>query len=164
MSGVNKAIIVGRLGQDPEVRFLQNGDAVANLSLATSEKWKDKQTGQDMEDTEWHKIVLYQRQAELAGQYLVKGSLVYIEGKLKTRKWQDQGGTDHYTTEIIGRVMQFLGGKQANNQGQNQAPPQQPAQQRPAQNSYSQASGGHAAPPQQQAPQGFDDFDDDVPF
>ena len=112
MRGVNKVIIVGNLGNDPEVKFLASGNAVANLSVATSEQWKDKQTGQPQEKTEWHRVVMFGKLAEIAGQYLKKGSKVYLEGKLQTRKWQDkQSGQDRYTTEIIAQEMQMLGKK-----------------------------------------------------
>lgn len=129
--GVNKVIIVGNLGQDPEVRFMPNGSAVANFTVATSETWKDKQTGEQKEKTEWHRIVIYQRLAEIAGEYLKKGSKVYLEGRLQTRKWQNQQGADQYTTEIVANEMQMLdsrgqgaqqGGSFAN---QGQAAPQQ---------------------------------------
>jgi single-strand DNA-binding protein len=106
--GVNKVIIVGNLGQDPEVRPMPNGAAVANFTIATSESWKDKQTGEQKEQTEWHRIVMYRRLAEIAGEYLRKGSKVYIEGRLQTRKWQDQQGQDRYTTEIVANEMQML--------------------------------------------------------
>lgn len=109
--GVNKAILVGHLGKDPDVRYFQNGDAVANVSLATSETWKDKQTGEIQERTEWHNLVFHKRLAEIAGEYLRKGSQIYAEGKLKTRKWQDKQGNDRYTTEVIVNDMQMLGGR-----------------------------------------------------
>ena len=108
--GVNKVILVGNLGNDPEVRYMPNGNAVANLSLATSESWKDQQ-GQPQERTEWHRLTMYRRLAEIAGEYLKKGSQIYVEGKLQTRKWQDQQGQDRYTTEIIVDQMQMLGGR-----------------------------------------------------
>jgi single-strand DNA-binding protein len=158
--GVNKVIIVGNLGQDPEVKYMPNGNAVANISIATSESWKDKQ-GAQQEKTEWHRVVLFSKLAEIAGEYLKKGSQVYIEGKLQTRKWQDQNGQDRYTTEIIVQgfdgKMQMLSG--ANGGGQNQANAQQ-------------NNGGWGQPQQpqqpQQAPQGQQmppmDFDDDIPF
>lgn len=114
--GINKVILVGNLGQDPELRYMPQGGAVANLSIATSETYKDKATGQPKEVTEWHRVVIYQRLAEIAGEYLRKGSKVYIEGKLKTRKWQDQQGVERYTTEIVANEMQMLDGQ-----------PQQPA-------------------------------------
>ena len=113
--GINKVILVGHLGQDPEVRYMPNGNAVANISVATSETWKDKQTGESKDKTEWHRVVIFGRLAEIAGEYLKKGSQVYIEGQLQTRKWQDQSGIDHYTTEIvvnIGGTMQMLGSRE----------------------------------------------------
>ncbi len=109
MAGVNKVIIVGRLGNEPEMRAMPNGEAVANISIATSESWTDKNTGERREVTEWHRVVFYRRQAEVCGEYLHKGSQVYIEGRLKTRKWQDQNGQDRYITEIQGDVLQMLG-------------------------------------------------------
>ena len=123
MSGVNKVIIVGNLGQDPEVRFMPNGKAAANFTVATSDKWKDKQTGEDKEKTEWHRITMFERLAEIAGEYLKKGSKVYLEGKLQTRKWQNQQGADQYTTEILVSNLQMLDSKQqGQQQGYNQAP------------------------------------------
>ncbi len=134
MSSLNKAQIIGRLGQDPEIRYMPNGNAVANISVATSEKWKDKQSGQSQEKTEWHRVVLFNKTAEVAGEYLRKGSQVYIEGKIQTKKWQDNQGNDRYTTEIIGSVLTMLGHRddapQQQNQPQQQAPRQQPQQQR----------------------------------
>lgn len=115
--GVNKVILIGHLGQDPEVRYMPNGNAVVNMTLATSENWKDKNTGESKEKTEWHRIVLFGKLAEIAGEYLRKGSQVYIEGSLQTRKWQDQNGLDRYTTEIIvniGGTMQMLGNRNSN--------------------------------------------------
>ncbi|GMM68645.1 hypothetical protein MTsDn1_19400 [Alteromonas sp. MTD1] len=189
--GVNKVILVGNLGNDPEVRYMPNGNAVANLSLATSESWKDQQ-GQVQERTEWHRLTMYRRLAEIAGEYLKKGSQIYVEGKLQTRKWQDQQGQDKYTTEIIVDQMQMLGGRggegggsnggyqrQQNNQGggynQNQGGyQQQGGQQQGGQGGYNQNQGGGY----NQAPQGGNqsqpktppmaepdfDFDDDIPF
>lgn len=116
--GVNKVILVGNLGKDPEVRYMPNGGAVTNITLATSESWRDKQSGENKEVTEWHRVVLFGKLAEVAGEYLRKGSQVYIEGQLKTRKWQDQSGQDRYTTEVVvnvGGTMQMLGGKQEDN-------------------------------------------------
>ena len=116
--GVNKVILVGNLGQDPEVRFMPAGGAVANFTIATSESWKDKQTGEQKERTEWHRIVMYQRLAEIAGEYLRKGAKVYVEGRLQTRKWQDQNGQERYTTEIVANEMQMLDGRgQGGSQG-----------------------------------------------
>jgi single-strand DNA-binding protein len=108
--GVNKVILVGHLGGDPEIRYMPSGGAVANLSLATTESWKDKNTGEKQEKTEWHKIILFGRLAEIAGEYLKKGAQIYIEGRLQTRKWQDKSGQDRYTTEIVGNELQMLGG------------------------------------------------------
>ncbi|MCL6417194.1 single-stranded DNA-binding protein [Aestuariirhabdus sp. Z084] len=154
MRGVNKVIIVGNLGADPEVRYMPNGNAVANLSVATSEQWKDKNTGQPQEKTEWHRVVMFGKLAEISGQYLRKGSKVYLEGKLQTRKWQDQQGQDRYTTEVVVDIngqMQMLDGRSDNNasQGGSYQQPQQPATQT-AQGNYQQA-----APQQPAANQGF---------
>ena len=173
--GVNKVILVGHLGQDPEVRYMPNGGAVTNITLATSESWRDKQTGENKEITEWHRVVLFGKLAEVAGEYLRKGSQVYIEGQLRTRKWQDQSGQDRYTTEVVvnvGGTMQMLGGRQSggtaaqgggapdNNNGWGQ--PQQP------QSSGSQFSGGgQPAAAKNNPPAGNEtsmDFDDDIPF
>ncbi|MDC9594795.1 single-stranded DNA-binding protein SSB1 [Xenorhabdus sp. IM139775] len=174
--GVNKVILVGNLGQDPEVRYMPNGGAVANITLATSESWRDKQTGEMREKTEWHRVVIFGKLAEVAGEYLRKGSQVYIEGALQTRKWQDQGGQDRYTTEVvvnpIGGSMQMLGGRGGASQdapaqgGWGQ--PQQP-QQSPQPQASQQFSGGGAPsrPAQSPAPQSNEppmDFDDDIPF
>ncbi|WP_250647683.1 single-stranded DNA-binding protein [Sessilibacter corallicola] len=160
--GINKVILVGNCGQDPEVRYMPNGNPVANISIATSESWKDKQTGQPQEKTEWHRVVFFNRLAEIAGEYLRKGSQVYIEGSLRTRKWQDQSGQDRYTTEVVASEMQMLGGK--SEQGSSQSQPQQPQQQSSPQNnqnSYAAAHGGEGSP---QAASNFDDFSDDIPF
>ncbi|KNC12983.1 single-stranded DNA-binding protein [Klebsiella sp. RIT-PI-d] len=177
--GVNKVILVGNLGQDPEVRYMPSGGAVANFTLATSESWRDKQTGETKEQTEWHRVVMFGKLAEVAGEYLRKGSQVYIEGQLRTRKWTDQGGQERYTTEInvpqIGGVMQMLGGRPqgggapaGGGQQGGWGQPQQPQQQ--SQGGGSQFSGGGQARPQQQqsAPAQSNeppmDFDDDIPF
>ncbi len=125
--GVNKVILVGNLGNDPEIRYMPNGGAVANITIATSESWRDKQTGEQREKTEWHRVSLFGKLAEVAGEYLRKGSQVYIEGQLQTRKWQDQQGQDRYTTEVVVQgfngVMQMLGGKAQGQGGQQQAQP-----------------------------------------
>lgn len=161
--GVNKVILVGNLGKDPEVRYSASGSAVTNITIATSEQWTDKQSGQKQERTEWHRVVLFNRLGEIAGEYLRKGSQVYIEGSLRTRKWQDQSGQDRYTTEIVANEMQMLGGRSGagssggaadyNNQdfggGRPAAAPQ---------------GGGRAAPAQPAGGSNFDDFDDDIPF
>lgn len=178
--GINKVILVGNLGNDPETRFMPSGGAVTNLSIATSETWKDKTSGQQQERTEWHRIVFFNRLAEIAGEYLKKGSKVYIEGSLRTRKWQDKSGQDKYTTEIVASEMQMLdsrggsGGGGDYNQDHSQSAPQQsaPATNAPASNAPA-SSPQNTAPqentPQQPAgdqpqPQNFDDFDDDIPF
>ncbi len=180
MAGVNKVILVGRLGKDPEVRYTPDNRAIANITLATSETWKDKNTGQRQEKTEWHRIVFFGGVAGVVGEYLKKGSQIYIEGKLQTRKWQDKSGQDRYTTEVVvdgfSGVMQMLdtrsGGDtafgQSNNQAQgnqnfqqNQAPQQSQQQQPAQQNSTPQQQNPQAAP----ASQPFEDeFDDDIPF
>lgn len=123
MAGINKVIIVGHLGNDPEIRSMPNGEAVANISVATSEAWTDKNTGERREVTEWHRIVFYRKLAEICGQYLKKGAQVYIEGRLRTRKWQDQNGQDRYTTEIQGDVMQMLGTRPQSADGANNSQP-----------------------------------------
>lgn len=139
--GINKVTLIGNLGADPDIRFTQGQKQVANLSIATSESWTDKQTGQKVEKAEWHKVVFFDRLAEIAGQYLKKGSKVYIEGKLQTRKWQNQQGIDQYTTEIVANEMQMLDGKSDNQgagqQGAYQQQPQTYQQQaQPQQNYY----------------------------
>ncbi|TCT18524.1 single-strand binding protein [Bibersteinia trehalosi] len=172
MAGVNKVIIVGNLGNDPEMRTMPNGEAVANISVATSESWTDKNTGERREITEWHRIVFYRRQAEICGQYLRKGSKVYVEGRLRTRKWQDQNGQDRYTTEIQGDVMQMLdsrnsqGGDFGGSQGGwNQAPAQMNYNQGGYNGDYAQtAPQRQAAKPAPQAEPAMNNFDDDIPF
>ncbi len=151
--GINKVILVGNLGADPENRTSQAGSAITNLSIATSESWKDKNTGQQQERTEWHRVVFFNRLAEIAAEYLRKGSKVYVEGSLRTRKWQDQSGQDRYTTEIVGNEMQMLDSRN-NSSGDG---------------GYGQGGGGMqpAAPaPAQPQPAGgsFDPVDDDIPF
>ncbi len=126
MSGVNKVIILGNLGRDPEVRYSQNGGAIASITVATSESWKDKNTGQKQEKTEWHRVVAFKRLAEIMGEYLHKGSKVYIEGKLQTRKWQDKDGNDRYTTEIVANEMQMLDSRGGAQDAHNQSDGYQP--------------------------------------
>lgn len=178
--GVNKVIIVGNLGQDPEVRYMDNGGAVANLSVATSETWRDKNTGEPREKTEWHRVVMFGKLAEVAGEYLRKGSQVYLEGQLQTRKWQDQQGQDRYTTEIVVQgfngVMQMLGGKMDGvSNGQQQGARrsqgnQQPTHQTPQGGGAGGGTWGRPQQPQQAQQQAhrYDeppmDFDDDIPF
>ncbi|WDU62803.1 single-stranded DNA-binding protein [Pseudomonas poae] len=171
--GVNKVILVGTCGQDPEVRYLPNGNAVTNLSLATSEQWTDKQTGQKVEKTEWHRVSMFGKVAEIAGEYLRKGSQVYIEGKLQTREWE-KDGIKRYTTEIVVDMqgtMQLLGGRpqgdqQAGGNNYQQSAPA-PRQQAPRPQQSAPQQSRQAPPPQQAAPQpapDFDSFDDDIPF
>lgn len=178
--GVNKVILVGNLGQDPEVRYMPNGGAVANITLATSESWRDKQTGENREVTEWHRVVLFGKLAEVAGEYLRKGSQVYIEGQLRTRKWQGTDGQDKYTTEIVvnvGGTMQMLGGRGGNTgaqtgqpfSGQQSGQPQQPPT--ASGNGGKGGKGGRGTAQSQPEPlapmQGNyppADFDDDIPF
>jgi single-strand DNA-binding protein len=152
MAGVNKVIILGNLGKDPEVRFLPNGGAVANLTLATSETWKDKQTGEAKEKTEWHKVVVFGKLAEIAGEYLKKGSKVYFEGQLQTKKWVNQEGKDQYTTEIVVQgfngIMQMLDG----NPNKQSAPAQQAPQQQYQQQAPQQNQGGFQGQQQQAQP------------
>jgi len=191
--GINKVIILGNLGQDPEVRFTPAGAAVANLSIATTDTWLDRQSGQRQERTEWHRVVLFNKTAEIAQQYLKKGSKVYIEGRLQTRKWQDQNGQDRYTTEIVGNDMQMLDtlpqGAQQGGYAQpnaNQPPQHGQANYQPPQNAQPQqpqgGQAGYQAPPQNsqrqpaQQPQGnpanygapdpseYADFNDEIPF
>lgn len=157
MASVNRVILLGNLGKDPDVRYTGDGSAVVNLSLATTSSWKDKATGQKKEETEWHRVVIYGRLAEIAGQYCQKGRPVYIEGRLKTRKWQDQSGQDKYTTEIVADSMQLLGGRD-DSAGGGQTEPA-PARQAPARES---GSAGRAAP--KRTPQSVADLDDDIPF
>ncbi|MEM6511816.1 MAG: single-stranded DNA-binding protein [Pseudomonadota bacterium] len=141
--GINKVILVGNLGNDPDTRYMPSGGAVTNLSIATSESWKDKQTGEQKERTEWHKVAMFGRLAEIGAEYLRKGSQVYIEGTLRTRKWQDRDGNDRYTTEVIANEMQMLGGRG----GGGSAP-----------------MGGDPGPASQPPPPKADEFDDDIPF
>jgi len=151
--GINKVIIVGNVGGDPETRYMPSGSAVTNLTVATNESWKDKQTGEKKERTEWHRVAMFNRLAEIAAEYLRKGSQVYIEGKLRTRKWQDKDGQDRYTTEIIADEMQMLGGRggSSGNFGGGDS----------GGGDTGGSNRGGGSPPPQSAP---DDFDDDIPF
>lgn len=150
--GVNKVILVGNIGKDPEVRYSQSGAAIANVTLATSETWRDKSTGENQDRTEWHRVVFFGKLGEIVGQYVKKGSKLYVEGSLRTRKWQDQSGQDRYTTEIVASEMQMLDGK-GGDDGQSDYSNQG--------NQGSRGIQGGQAP---QPPQGFDEFDDDIPF
>jgi single-strand DNA-binding protein len=172
MASVNKVILLGNLGRDPEVRYTPNGSAVCNLRIATTRNWKNRESGERQEETEWHSVVLYDRQAEIAGEYLRKGRPVYIEGRLKTRKWQDKDGNDRYTTEIVAESMQLMGGRDGGGGGGMGGAggdegggfgDEAPRAQRPA------AAPRAPAAPQRQAPapkssSGFEDMDDDIPF
>jgi len=176
--GINKVILVGNLGNDPETKYAASGSAITNISVATSESWTDKQSGQKQERTEWHRVVGFNRLAEIMGEYLRKGSKVYIEGQLRTRKWQDKDGQDRYTTEIVASEMQMLdsraglpGGDQAGQPHQQQAPAQQPYQAPQQGGGMPKAYQQPHQPPQQRAPQqpmqqplAPADCQDDVPF
>ena len=157
MASVNKVILVGNLGADPEVRYMSNGEAVANVRLATTESWKDKNCGEKREVTEWHRVVFYRKLAEIVGQYLKKGSSVYIEGRIRTRKWQDKEGQERYTTEIEATEMQMLGGRQSaasSSGGEAEYGGSMPS---------SSSGGGSRPAPAKKAPS-FDTMDDDIPF
>jgi single-strand DNA-binding protein len=159
--GVNKVILIGNIGKDPETRFSAGGGAITNITLATSENWKDKQTGENQERTEWHRVVFFGRLGEIAGEYLKKGSKVYVEGSLRTRKWTDQSGQDKYTTEIVASEMQMLDGRGA---GGGDFPAER-SQSGGGASSRSNAPASNAPRQQEQAPPaGFDQFDDDIPF
>lgn len=162
--GVNKVILVGNLGNDPETRFFPDGGAVTNASIATSETWKDKQTGQQQEKTEWHRVVFRDRGnfrlGQIAGEYLKKGSKVYVEGRLQTRKWQDKAGVDHYTTEVLANEMQMLDSRNANSGGDH-APAGNPQRSAPQ---AAPSAAPAAAPAASSQPADFGDFDDDIPF
>ncbi len=169
MASVNKVILVGNLGRDPETRSFPDGGSICNVTIATSRQWKDKASGDRQEETEWHRVVFRDRLAEIAGEYLKKGRSVYVEGRLKTRKWTDKDGAEKYTTEIVAEVMQLLGsregmgggdeggsGHEAGGSGGERMPTSRPAAQRPATN--------RPAPAAQKSSTGFDDMDDDIPF
>ncbi|WP_309626541.1 single-stranded DNA-binding protein [Methylibium sp.] len=169
MASVNKVILVGNLGRDPETRSFPDGGSICNVTIATSRQWKDKASGDRQEETEWHRVVFRDRLAEIAGEYLKKGRSVYVEGRLKTRKWTDKDGAEKYTTEIVAEVMQLLGSREgmgggdeggssheAGGSGSERTPTSRPAAQRPATN--------RPAPAAQKSSTGFDDMDDDIPF
>lgn len=160
--GVNKVILIGNIGTDPDVRYMSNGNAVTTLSVATSETWKDKQTGEKQERTEWHRVVCFNRLGEIAGEYVRKGSKVYLEGSLRTRKWQDQQGQDRYTTEIVATEMQMLDSKGGSNTGYNEPPPYGNTQGAPA---FTQdAPARQPSTSESTAQAAFDDLNDDIPF
>lgn len=159
--GVNKVILIGNLGQDPEIKSTAAGAAIANFSVATSESWKDKNTGQQVEKTEWHRVVAFNRLAEIIGQYVKKGSKIYIEGSLRTRKWQDKEGKDHYTTEIVANEMQMLDGRGGASAGSGDFSQSQPYS---SPGASSQAAPRNAPAAMSEPAGGFDAFDDDIPF
>jgi single-strand DNA-binding protein len=153
MAAVNKVILVGNLGRDPETRYSPDGGAICNVSIATTETWKDKATGEKKENTEWHRVVFYNRLAEIAGEYLKKGKAVYVEGRLKTRKWTDKDGVEKYTTEIIASEMQMLGGREggmSDDSGAGYSPRENTSSSKPA--------------PAKKPAQSFSEMDDDIPF
>jgi single-strand DNA-binding protein len=155
MASVNKVILIGNLGRDPEVRYAPSGSAICNVTIATSRQWKDKTSGEKQEETEWHRVVFYDRLAEIAGEYLKKGRPVYVEGRLKTRKWTDKDGVEKYTTEIVAAEMQLLGSREGMGEGESRgggAPASRPAASRSAPATAQKSSTG------------FDDMDDDIPF
>lgn len=176
MASINKVILIGNLGRDPEVRYTPNGAAICNITIATSRNWKDKTSGEKVEETEWHRVVFYDRLAEIAGEYLKKGRSVYVEGRLKTRKWQDKDGVEKYTTEVIADNMQLLGGRDGAGGGggdegggagygggsRGSAPGGGERGERPAQAPSKPAATRPAAAPKSST--GFDDMDDDIPF
>jgi single-strand DNA-binding protein len=163
MASVNKVIIVGNLGRDPEVRYTPSGAAVCNVSVATTRNWKNKESGERQEETEWHRVVFYDRLAEIAGEYLKKGRSVYVEGRLKTRKWQDKEGKDQYTTEVIATDMQMLGSREGggatDERGSDDYGGGAPQRSAPA----ARPAAGKPAPSKSSAT-GFDNMDDDIPF
>jgi single-strand DNA-binding protein len=163
MASINKVIIIGNLGRDPEVRYTPSGAAVCNVSIATTRNWKSKESGERQEETEWHRVVFYDRLAEIAGEYLKKGRSIYVEGRLKTRKWQDKDGKDNYTTEIIATEMQMLGSREGmgggagDESGYSREPSEGGGRSAPA-------SRAPASKPAPKSSTGFDDMDDDIPF
>lgn len=166
MASVNKVILVGNLGRDPEVRYSPDGAAICNISIATTSQWKDKQSGERREETEWHRVVLYNRLAEIAGEYLRKGRSVYIEGRLKTRKWQDkETGADRYSTDVVADQMQMLGGRDDSGGGDNGFSGGQQGQQRQQPASRQGGRPAQDRPPAPRAPAAnLADMDDDIPF
>jgi single-strand DNA-binding protein len=168
MASINKVILVGNLGRDPETRSTPGGSAVCNVAVATSRHWKSKDSGDKVEETEWHRVVFFDRLAEIAGQYLKKGRPVYVEGRLKTRKWQDKEGRDTYTTEVIAENLQLLGGREGAGEDEGSGGARPPV---PARKAGSDGASERAAPPPParkpaaaQPATGFDDMDDDIPF
>jgi single-strand DNA-binding protein len=163
MASVNKVILVGNLGKDPEVRYMPSGSAICNVTIATSRQWKDKTSGDKQEETEWHRVVFFDRMAEIAGEYLKKGRPVYVEGRLKTRKWTDKDGIEKYTTEIVAVDMQLLGGREGMGGGAAGGDDEMGASRAPAPRS-APAPRAPAGKPAVKSATGFDDMDDDIPF
>ena len=161
MASVNKVILIGNLGRDPEVRYAPSGAAICNVTIATSRNWKDKTSGERQEETEWHRVVFYDRLAEIAGEYLKKGKSVYVEGRLKTRKWTDKEGAERYTTEIIAQEMTMLGGREGGGGDEEGGGYSREPAARPAPRAAAPAPSPRPAP---KAATGFDDMDDDIPF
>lgn len=161
---LNKVTLIGRLGADPEIRYMPSGGAVTNIGIATTRRWKDRQSGERRDETEWHRVAFFNRLAEIAGEYLRKGSLVYIEGRIRTRKWQDQNGQDRYTTEIIAEQMQMLDSKSGGtgNFNDDQSHTSPPSQQTMASPKPQPAAGQQN--PESPPPAAYEDFDDDIPF
>lgn len=157
MASVNKVILIGNLGRDPEVRYAPSGSAICNIALATSRNWKNRDTGERQEETEWHRVVFFDRLAEIAGEYLKKGRPVYVEGHLKTRKWTDKDGIERYSTEIIADQMQLLGGREGMGGGDSDGGSERPSRSAPAARPPASKPAGKSAT-------GFDDMDDDIPF
>lgn len=167
MASINKVIIIGNLGKDPEVRYTPNGSAVCNITVATSRQWKDKNSGEKQEETEWHRIVFFDRMAEIAGEYLKKGRPVYVEGRLKTRKWTDKDGVEKYTTEIMAENMQLLGGREGGGGGGDEGGGGGYSRSSQGGGDRGERSAPASRPAAKQAPKsstGFDDMDDDIPF
>ena len=163
MASVNKVIIVGNLGKDPEVRYMPSGSAICNITVATSRQWKDKTSGERQEETEWHRVALFDRLAEIAGEYLKKGRPVYIEGRLKTRKYTDKDGAEKYTTEIVAQEMQLLGGRDSGGGGDDGGAAPAPRSAPAARPAPAPAPAARSAPAGKSST-GFDDMDDDIPF
>jgi single-strand DNA-binding protein len=178
MASVNKVILIGNLGRDPEVRYMPSGAAMCNVSIATTRNWKSKDSGERQEETEWHRVVFFDRLAEIAGEYLRKGRSVYVEGRLRTRKWQGQDGKDNYTTEVVAEQMQLLGGREGGGMGGGSAggmgagddmgggyeQPAEPRRAAPAPRAAAPRAPAAAPAPAPKSATGFDDMDDDIPF
>lgn len=165
---LNKVTLIGRLGADPEVKYMPSGGAVTNIGLATTRRWKDRQSGERRDETEWHRVTFFNRIAEVAGEYLRKGSLIYVEGRIRTRKWQDQNGQDRYTTEIIAEQMQMLDSKSGGtgnfNDGQNTNTAYSAPNQTTTAPTQSASNNNPPSMPDAPAPASYEDFDDDIPF